>query len=249
MSRGPCSRCVLLVAVTVSIVAGVPAAASAETACPQPDATLATLSPVDMNFVTLCLVNEQRAASGVAAVAFNAQLFIAGTTHATDMVARTYFSHTSTDGSDPEARALSAAYASAEDLLGLGEVLAWGSGSMATPRSIVAGWMASSAHRTTMLDPYYREAGFGFAAGAPVADGGDGAATVAGEFGRRAAGSPAIAEAAGSDATTTPSSSTTSSTTTAKTRLVTRKRCRWVKRTGHRRTRTCRKVRVRVPIR
>jgi hypothetical protein len=94
-----------------------------------------------------------------------------------------------------------------------------------------------------MLDPYYREAGFGFAAGAPVADGGDGAATVAGEFGRRAAGSPATAEAAGSTADTT-----SSSTTTAKTRLVTRKRCRWVKRTGHKRTRTCRKVHVRVPV-
>ena len=248
MSRRPCSRLVLLASVIVTVAACAPASASADTACPQPDATLATLSPVDLNFVTLCLVNEERAAHGAPAVTFNPQLFAAGTAHAADMVAKSYFSHTSASGADPEARALSAGYSSAADLLGLGEVLGWGSGSMATPRSVVASWMASTSHRTTMLDPYYREAGFGVAAGAPVADGGQGAATFAGEFGRRAAGADATAEAAGAD-TTASTTSSTAATAKPKTRLVTRKRCRWTKRTGHKRTRTCRKVRVRVPVR
>src|SRR3954471_14426458 len=240
----PCMRIVLLAAVTLAAAAAAPSAALADTACPQPDATLASLSDVDINFVTICLVNEQRAAVGAPPVTFNLQLFQAGSAHAADMVAKSYFSHTSASGTDPESRALSAGYANADDLLGLGEVLAWGSGTQATPREIVNSWMASSTHRATMLDPYYREAGFGIVAGAPVADGGSGAATYAGEFGRRAAGSTPTAEAAGSESTT----ATTTSSSTTRTRVVTKKRCRWVKRTGHRRTKTCRKVRVRVHI-
>jgi hypothetical protein len=239
-------RFVLLAAVLTAALMGAPAAAVADTACPQPDAQLGTLSELDLNFVTICLINEQRAAAGAEPVAFNPQLFLAGSAHAADMVARAYFSHTDLSGRDPEARAMAGGYAGTDDLLGLGEVLAWGSGSQATPRQIVASWMASSTHRATMLDPYFREAGIGIAPGAPVADGGSGAATYSGELGRRAAGSPAIAEAAGSDAlgpATTPSSSA------PRTRIVVRRRCRWVKRTGHRRTKTCRKVRVRVRVR
>ena len=95
-----------------------------------------------------------------------------------------------------------------------------------------------------MLDPYYHEAGIGVVAGAPVADGGSGAATYAGEFGRRAEGSSnTTAEAAGND--------TTARRPPRRRRgpgVVTKKRCRWVERTGHKKHKTCRKVRVRVPV-
>ena len=240
----PCMRLMLLAAVATTLVVSAPSTALADTACPQPDAQLGTLSDVDMNFVTICLINEQRAAAGAPAVVFNPQLFLAGSAHAADMVARSYFAHTSLSGTDPEARALSAGFTAPEDLLGLGEVLAWGSGAQATPRSVVASWMASTSHRTTMLDPYFREAGIGIVAGAPVADAPSGSVTFAGEFGRRAAGAGTpTAEAAGAD-----SAATTTSSSAPRTRLVTKKRCRWVKRTGHPRKKTCRKVRVRVRV-
>ena len=188
--------------------------------------------------MTLCLINEQRAAAGAAPVAFNPQLFLAGKAHAADMVAKSYFSHTSASGADPEARALGAGYALAADLLGLGEVLAWGSGTQATPRQIVASWMASTAHRTTMLDPYYREAGIGVVAGAP--------SPTAAPARRRSRASSAAAPRARRRRPRPPA--TRRRRPRQKTRLVTKKRCRWVKRTGHKKRKTCRKVRVRVPV-
>ena len=234
---------------TVALCVAIPSSASADTACPQPDAQLGQLSELDLNFVTICLVNEERTSRGLAPVTFNAQLFAAGSAHAADMVAKTYFSHTGQDGSDPESRALRAQYSSIDDLQGIGEVLGWGSGTLATPRQVVAAWMASTSHRETILDPVFREAAVGIAAGAPVSGGGDGSATYAGEFGRRATGTTTqTAEAAGTTSSSTSRSS--SASTSGTTRVVTRKRCRTVRSARtHRKVKRCRKVRVRVSTR
>jgi uncharacterized protein YkwD len=64
----------------------------------------------------------------------------------------------------------------------LGENLAWGTGSAATPARIVSAWMHSPGHRRNILDRRYREFGIGLALGAPT--GGPGA-TYVNEFGRR----------------------------------------------------------------
>ena len=50
-----------------------------------------------------------------------------------------------------------------------GENLAWGAGSRATPRQIVAAWMASSGHRANILSARWRNIGVGIAPGAPMA--------------------------------------------------------------------------------
>ena len=55
----------------------------------------------------------------------------------------------------------------------LGENIGWGSGSLATPRSMVNAWMHSAPHRHNILDGRYRSVGVGVAFGAPV--GGSGA--------------------------------------------------------------------------
>jgi uncharacterized protein YkwD len=47
----------------------------------------------------------------------------------------------------------------------LGEDLAWGTGSAALPRSIVAAWMLSPEHRRIMLDCRFSKLGVGIAAG------------------------------------------------------------------------------------
>jgi uncharacterized protein YkwD len=47
-----------------------------------------------------------------------------------------------------------------------GENLAWGSGSYAGARSVVAMWLASPGHRANLLKPAYRRIGIGIASGA-----------------------------------------------------------------------------------
>jgi hypothetical protein len=48
-----------------------------------------------------------------------------------------------------------------------GENIAWGTGDLATPASIVDGWMHSAGHRANILDPDFGQVGIGIAAGAP----------------------------------------------------------------------------------
>ena len=43
----------------------------------------------------------------------------------------------------------------------VGENIAWGTLYLATPRAIVAAWMASPGHRANILDARYRETGIG----------------------------------------------------------------------------------------
>ena len=48
------------------------------------------------------------------------------------------------------------------------EDIAWGTLSLATPRSIVAGWMASPRHRVNILNPGFRSTGVGVSPHAPA---------------------------------------------------------------------------------
>ncbi len=47
----------------------------------------------------------------------------------------------------------------------IAENIAWGSSHLATPRSVVARWLQSPAHKRNILDAGYREVGVGVAAG------------------------------------------------------------------------------------
>ena len=62
----------------------------------------------------------------------------------------------------------------------IGENIGWGGGSLATPRSMVRGWMNSAGHRANILSRGFRMIGIGIANGAP--NGGSGA-TYATDFG------------------------------------------------------------------
>jgi uncharacterized protein YkwD len=68
----------------------------------------------------------------------------------------------------------------------LGENIAWGSGTLATPRSIVRAWMHSPEHRANILNGGFRDIGIGIATGAPVPLGSRlGGATYTTDFGTR----------------------------------------------------------------
>ena len=65
----------------------------------------------------------------------------------------------------------------------VGENLAWGAGTTATPEGVVAGWLASPLHRKNLLQPRFRYVGLGVAVGS--FSGVDGATIVAAEFAGR----------------------------------------------------------------
>jgi uncharacterized protein YkwD len=97
---------------------------------------------------------------------------------------RNFFSHESPGGSDLADRVRRTGYLDGARSWALGENIAWGSGSRATPASIVGVWMNSSGHRDNILDRGFEHIGIGVARGAPVPDVSDGA-TYTTDFGRR----------------------------------------------------------------
>jgi uncharacterized protein YkwD len=131
---------------------------------------------------TLCLLNGERADRGLAPLARDDKLSAAATTYAEDLVAGSYFSHTGRDGSDLLSRIRRSGYVRADAGWELGENLAWGTGGLGTPGSIMQAWMNSPGHRDNILNPAYREIGIGVVAGNPAHADGAGA-TYATEFG------------------------------------------------------------------
>lgn len=172
----------VLVALAALSAAGV-APASAAAPCAGADLAPAA-APVAVRAATLCLLNRERAAHGLRPLRHNQLLALAARRHARDMVRGDYFAHDSQDGRSFDVRVKATGYLESANGWDIGENLAWGAGVRATPRQIVATWMASPAHRANILTPAYREIGLGIALGAPVAAVND-AATYATEFGRR----------------------------------------------------------------
>lgn len=127
---------------------------------------------------TMCLVNVERERYGEPALLVNTHLMTSAAGHSRDMVARDYFEHVSPTGSTLLSRARAAGFIP-NDHVGfmLGENIAWGTESLATPKAIVEAWMHSAGHRANILDRSYRYSGIGVDPSAPssVAEGQPGA--------------------------------------------------------------------------
>jgi uncharacterized protein YkwD len=141
---------------------------------------------------TLCLLNGERADHGLAPLAVNERLGAAASAFAQDLVAGSYFSHTGRDGSDVLDRIERTGYIQPDREWALGENLAWGTGALATPGSIMQAWMNSPGHRENILNPSYREIGIGIVSGNPARADGAGATYVT-EFGEIEEAADAIA--------------------------------------------------------
>ncbi len=167
---------------------GSPATAAAAAAAPCADAKLTPRRDnVDrLRAATLCLLNAERAKHGLAPLQHNDHLGKAAQAYSAKMVRQRFFAHVCPQGTTLTSRLRSAKYVnkSVRDYA-LGENLAWGSGSLATPRSIVRGWMRSPGHRDAILNRRFRDVGIGVAPGAPARVQGR-AATYTTEFGYRA---------------------------------------------------------------
>jgi uncharacterized protein YkwD len=129
----------------------------------------------------LCLHNQIRVERGLPALRENAKLRKAAVGHSNDMVSRRFFEHTAPGGATMVDRIFASRYVPRNAGWALGENLAWGTGSLATPRGIMRAWMDSPGHKANILKRAYREIGIGVVRGIPSGD--NGGATYTADFG------------------------------------------------------------------
>ena len=111
---------------------------------------------------TLCLVNRQRVIRGERPLSLNGQLERTAQGHSEDMAFHDYFEHSGARGDTLLSRMRAAGYLfSARIGYEIGENIGWGTLWLATPRAMVAAWMASPGHRANILDPRFRDTAIG----------------------------------------------------------------------------------------
>ncbi len=116
----------------------------------------------------LCLVNQERARNGELPLALDADLNRAAEGHSAEMVQDDYFAHISPSGETPFQRIEASGYIPNSQVgYTLGENIAWGTLHLATPKAIVAAWIASPEHLANILNATYTETGLGVAPQAP----------------------------------------------------------------------------------
>jgi uncharacterized protein YkwD len=147
-----------------------PAPARATQDCVDADLEPATDNLPRIRAAIVCLHNQIRAEHGLSTLHNAARLRRAAVGHSRDMVSDTYFEHTTPAGVTMVDRILRARYVREDQGWLLGENLAWGTGSMATPRGAVEAWMDSPGHRSNILKRGYRDIGVGVVLGVPVSD-------------------------------------------------------------------------------
>jgi uncharacterized protein YkwD len=125
-----------------------------------------------------CVLNQERRRHGLGLLRHDENLARAARRFSGAMVRGGFFGHTSPGGSTMVNRIREAGYRART----LGETIAWGSGSRATPAAIVRGWLNSPGHRAIILDGSFDEVGLGVAIGSPFGHGSS--ATVTADFGR-----------------------------------------------------------------
>jgi uncharacterized protein YkwD len=155
------------------VAAGILAASAVTTPAHAADCADADLMPTSSNSAqirqaTLCLLNAQRSAHGLRELRANPRLRRAATGYVRLMASGNFFSHTSPSGSTPLSRITFTRYLRGARSWTIGENLAWGTGSFATPQGTVNAWMNSAGHRRNILNPTFREIGIGVTQGAPV---------------------------------------------------------------------------------
>jgi uncharacterized protein YkwD len=152
-----------------------PATASAASPCDQADGSLEQLGLPGAREATLCLLNRERAAHGLGALRASTKLALAAQRHSADMVRRRYFGH-----GDYGHRIAVTGWGRNRRSYTIGENIGYGSAGEATPRAIVAAWMASAGHRENILQGRFHAIGVGIASGTPAGGAG---ATYSTDFG------------------------------------------------------------------
>jgi uncharacterized protein YkwD len=164
-------------------------ARAASERCVSADAMPGQAAVEDLRAATLCLMNAERTARGLGRLQSEPLLGRVAAGYARQMVRGQFFEHTSPAGSTMLARIKATSYLRDVTSWSVGENLAWGTGTLATPRAMVRAWMQSAEHRANLLDRHFADVGIGVAAGAPVAlEPGELGGTYVTDFGRRLKG-------------------------------------------------------------
>ena len=160
-----------------------PAKAQAAQECVDADLEASSENLGRIRAAIVCLHNQIRAEHDLPALRENKRLRKAALGHSKQMVRDRFFEHTTPEGVTMVDRILKARYVRADEGWILGENLAWGTGSLGTPRGAVDAWMNSPGHRANLLKGGYREVGVGIVVGVPVTDAAGATYTV--DFGAR----------------------------------------------------------------
>jgi uncharacterized protein YkwD len=115
-------------------------------------------------------MNAFRARAGLRPLRWNNALRSAAKDMASEMAANHRFAHITRDGRTLVDRVSATRYTARRKRWRLAENIAWGSRGLASPLSIVTGWMGSPEHRRNMLDPGLRDVGIGIAEGTPAGE-------------------------------------------------------------------------------
>jgi uncharacterized protein YkwD len=144
---------------TPAAAAAGPRAHAASSACP--GSTLAPTS-TDTGIVeraTLCLINRIRAAHGLRRLRANGSLRGVADSQVTTMLSWDYFADDRPSGQTPLSLVGVTRYPVHAASFAVGQNIAWGTGTLATPAHILTEWMASPPHRAVILTAEYRDAG------------------------------------------------------------------------------------------
>jgi uncharacterized protein YkwD len=161
-------------------------ARAAIAACADADAVPGQAPVDDIRAATLCLMNAERSARGLQRLRAQPTLGQVADRYARQMVRDQFFDHTSPGGTTMVARIKGTSYLRHVVSWTVGENLAWGTGSKATPRATVEAWMQSAGHRVNLLDRGFADVGIGVAPGAPSELGpNEAGGTYVTDFGRR----------------------------------------------------------------
>jgi Cysteine-rich secretory protein family len=113
-------------------------------------------------------VNAERADKGLPALNHVSELDQSSRGMCERMVSEHFFSHETPDGKTVVDRVEPTGYIPKSGDWVVGENLAWGSGALSTPQSIVNGWMNSPGHRANILAPDYKDIGLAACMGSPT---------------------------------------------------------------------------------
>jgi uncharacterized protein YkwD len=108
----------------------------------------------------LCLINTERAQNGKEPLSPDPRLERAAESHAKEMLSLDYFDHVSPSGLTPVQRIRTTGYIPGSEVgYVIGENLAWGTLTLATPQAIVSAWIASPEHLANILEDKYVDTG------------------------------------------------------------------------------------------
>ncbi|HAA31903.1 MAG TPA: hypothetical protein DCE56_34645 [Cyanobacteria bacterium UBA8553] len=104
----------------------------------------------------LFLINSERRKVGALPLRINSNLTQAALGQSQDMATRNFFSHTGSNGSQLSVRVSATGY----NWSAVAENIAAG---QSTPSQVFQSWLNSPSHKQNMLNPTYRDVGFGYA--------------------------------------------------------------------------------------